>query len=115
MKYCLTMRLDYHKLVRDQIPEIIEANGERPVTRILSKDELLPALLCKLAEEAAEANAAAPADLPAELADVLEVLMALAAELGLAWTDLVALAAEKRGKRGGFERAIFLEYVEEHL
>lgn len=109
------MRVDYHKLVRDRIPEIIEASGNRPVTRILRRDELLPALLSKLAEEAAEANAANAEGLPAELADVLEVLMALATELGLTWSGLLALAAEKRGQRGAFERAIFLEYVEEPI
>jgi len=29
------MRLDYHKLVRDGIPRIIEAGGGQPVTRAL--------------------------------------------------------------------------------
>ena len=49
------MRLDYRKLVRDQIPRIIEAGGGRPVTRVLDQAGYLAALRAKLVEEAGEA------------------------------------------------------------
>ena len=29
----------YNKLVRDKIPEIIQANGEKPITRTLDNEE----------------------------------------------------------------------------
>jgi predicted house-cleaning noncanonical NTP pyrophosphatase (MazG superfamily) len=69
------------------------------------------ALLAKLVEEAQEAGHATAADLPGELADVLEVLQALTATAGMSWSQLLALAAEKRSSRGAFEDRIFLEFV----
>lgn len=47
----------YDKLVRDRVPEIIEANGNLPVTRTLPADEMLPALRAKMNEELAEYDA----------------------------------------------------------
>jgi predicted house-cleaning noncanonical NTP pyrophosphatase (MazG superfamily) len=107
------MRLDYHKLVRDGIPRIIEADGGRPVTRVLDRAGYLAALRAKLIEEAEEARAASDRQLRSELADVLEVLRALAAAHGMSWEDVVAEAARKRDERGGFDQRIFLEYVEQ--
>ncbi len=106
------MRLDYHKLVRDGIPRIIEADGGQPVTRVLDQAGYLAALRAKLMEEAAEAWAAPDKQLRAELADVLEVLQALAAAHGMDWDDVVADAIRKRSERGGFDKRIFLEYVD---
>ena len=98
------------KLVRDRIPEIIEAAGGQPSTRVLDQAERLPALLMKLQEESDELRAAAsPAAQSEELADVLEVLKAIASELGQPWNEIEATAAEKRAERGGFEAGIWLE------
>ncbi|MFZ0172983.1 MAG: nucleoside triphosphate pyrophosphohydrolase, partial [Acidimicrobiales bacterium] len=107
------MRLDYHKLVRDGIPRIIETGGGQPVTRVLDQAGYLAALRAKLVEEAEEAQAAPDRQLRSELADVLEVLQALAAAHGMSWADVVAEAARKRGERGGFDQRIFLEYVDQ--
>jgi predicted house-cleaning noncanonical NTP pyrophosphatase (MazG superfamily) len=107
------MRLDYHKLVRDGIPRIIEAGDGRPVTRVLDQAEYLAALRAKLVEEAEEAQAAPDGRLRSELADVLEVLRALATARGMSWEDIVAEAARKRTERGGFDQRIFLEYVDQ--
>jgi len=51
--------------------------------------------------------------LRSELADVLEVLQALAAAYRMSRGDVVAEAARKRDERGGFGRRIFLEYVDQ--
>ncbi len=51
--------------------------------------------------------------LRSELADVLEVLQALATAHGMSWEDVVAEAVRKRDERGGFDERIFLEYVEQ--
>jgi predicted house-cleaning noncanonical NTP pyrophosphatase (MazG superfamily) len=69
-------------------------------------------LRAKLVEEAEEAQAAPDGQLRSELADVLEVLHALAAAHSMSWEDVVAEAAHKRGERGGFDQRIFLEYVD---
>jgi predicted house-cleaning noncanonical NTP pyrophosphatase (MazG superfamily) len=94
------MRLDYHKLVRDGIPRIIETSGGQPISRVLDQAGYLAALRAKLMEEAEEAQAAPDEQLRSELADVLEVLQALAAAHGMSWEDVVAEAARKRGERG---------------
>lgn len=107
------MRVPYNKLVRDRIPEIIKADGRHPVTRILDQAGYQAALVAKLLEEVQEASAAHAANLPAELADVLEVLQALVCTLGMTWEDLLSLTARKRAERGGFSDRIFLEYVDE--
>jgi predicted house-cleaning noncanonical NTP pyrophosphatase (MazG superfamily) len=107
------MRVEYHKLVRDRVPELIRERGGRPATRVLDAPSYHVALLAKLVEEAAEARQAADADLPGELADVLEVLRALAASAGLTWDQLQAAADTKRNHRGGFTGRLFLEYVDQ--
>src|ERR1700722_11408316 len=107
------MRLDYHKLVRDGIPRIIEADGGQPVTRVLDQAGYLAALRAKLVEEAEEARSAPDRQLGSELADVLEVLRALAAAHDMSWEDVVAEAARKRDERGGFDERIFLEYMDQ--
>jgi hypothetical protein len=54
--YCPQMRVDYNKLVRDRIPEIIGCRGDRAVTRVLDAAGYRDALLAKLVEEAREAT-----------------------------------------------------------
>ena len=105
------MPVSYGKLVRDQIPQIIQSEGRHPVTRVLDDASYLAELRSKLVEEAREASDATAADLPGELADVLEVLRALTVMAGMSWAQLLALADDKRSRRGGFEKRIFLEFV----
>ena len=107
------MRVAYNKLVRDQIPEIIAAAGRQPVTRVLDQSDYQAALRAKLLEEAHEAQAAPDRQLASELADVLEVLKALAAAYNMSWEDVVSEADRKRAERGGFGDRIFLEYVDQ--
>jgi predicted house-cleaning noncanonical NTP pyrophosphatase (MazG superfamily) len=106
------MPVVFRKLVRDRIPEIIQSEGRRPVTRILDEPGYCKALLAKLIEEAQEASLATDDDLPGELADVLEVLRALTVTAGMSWLQLLTLAEDKRSRRGGFGGRIFLESVE---
>jgi predicted house-cleaning noncanonical NTP pyrophosphatase (MazG superfamily) len=88
------------KLVRDKIPQIIRANGAEPVVYVAGAQEYATRLRDKLTEEVGE-FLASDSD-PEELADVLEVVYALA---GLAGTDprqLEKLRAAKADERGGF-------------
>lgn len=106
------MPVSSRKLVRDRIPEIIQSQGRHPVTRVLDDASYQAALLSKLTEEAQEASQATATDLPDEMADVLEVLRALTTTVGMSWAQLLALADDKRRRRGGFGKRIFLEFVD---
>ncbi len=70
--------IQYNKLVRDRIPEIIEASGKRCVCSTLSDEEYLAKLDEKLNEELAEYQESKSME---ELADLLEVIRAVASLL----------------------------------
>ncbi|TDC62167.1 hypothetical protein E1200_26730 [Actinomadura sp. GC306] len=93
------------KLVRDRIPEIVHASGRVPVTRVASPGEYAGLLRTKLYEEAGEYTASGD---PAELADLLEVIHALAALHGLTPDDLEEGRALKSAERGGFSNRLVL-------
>ena len=95
----------YNKLVRDQIPEIIEASGKKCVTEILSDADYLKALDAKLDEELAEYHKDQNIE---ELADLLELIRACAAARGCSIDQLEQVRAKKAAERGRFEKKIFL-------
>ena len=100
----------YNKLVRDRIPEIIEASGKKCVTETLSDEDYLKALDAKLDEELAEYHKDQNIE---ELADLLELIRACAAARGCSIDQLEQMRAEKADKRGGFEKKIFLIEADE--
>lgn len=100
----------YNKLVRDKIPEIIEKDGKTANTRVLSNIEYLEELIKKLGEEYGEFKADNSVE---ELADIQEVVLALADALDIKPSELAHELAEKAAKRGAFKKRIFLESVEE--
>lgn len=102
----------YNKLVRDKIPEIIVSNGERPIVRLLDDNEYKKELEKKLYEEYLEVLAAASEDRVEELADMLEIISCLAILEDSNLDVVVQKMDEKRNKRGGFVKKIFLERVE---
>ncbi len=104
------MRAVHNKLVRDKIPEIIDNAGKTPVTHILSDDEYISELDKKLNEECAEYQADKSLE---ELADMLEVMYAIAEARGWSVSDLEAVRRDKAEKRGGFRDKVYLEYVED--
>ena len=104
------MTVIHRKLVRDKIPQIIEGSGKTCVTRSLSDAEYLAALDAKLQEELNEYQADKSTE---ELADLLEVMMAVAEARGHTFAEVEALRREKAEKRGGFRERIWLESVTE--
>lgn len=103
----------YNKLVRDKVPGTLRAGGRRVVTRTIVDKELMAALRAKMDEELGEFDAAATDDLAAaELADLLEVVVALAKARGCSETKLNELRAQKAEARGAFDRALLLVEVE---
>ena len=104
------MKQVFNKLVRDNIPNIIESNNECAVTRILNDDEYRRELYKKLLEEANEVvNAKKREDMMEELADVLEILISIAELEKRSLDDIIEIVTQKRLKRGGFKKRIFLE------
>jgi predicted house-cleaning noncanonical NTP pyrophosphatase (MazG superfamily) len=100
----------YNKLVRDRIPEIIEASGKTCVTETLSDEAYLKMLDKKLDEELAEYHKDQNIE---ELADLLEVIHACAVARGYSVTELDQARGDKAAKRGGFEQKILLKEVTE--
>lgn len=101
----------YNKLVRDKIPNIIKEKNETPVVKILDDLEYKEALEKKLYEEYQEVIEASGEDRVEELADVLEIIKALAKLENKTLEDVIKVANKKVDKRGAFEEKIFLEKV----
>ncbi|MFJ4828427.1 hypothetical protein ACIP79_00575 [Streptomyces sp. NPDC088747] len=95
------------KLVRDLIPAIAPGRDYRTA----DADEMPRLLNAKLLEEAQEvADARTAKEWAAELADVLEVVHALAARYGLTPEQLEGMRRDKAIARGGFAlRVVLLE------
>jgi predicted house-cleaning noncanonical NTP pyrophosphatase (MazG superfamily) len=96
---------EYKKLVRDKIPDIIRAGGEVPNIRILEIAEYFAHLDHKLDEEVAEFHAERNLE---ELADILEVVYALAEGMGSDKEALEQVYSRKHEARGGFQERILL-------
>lgn len=106
----------HNKLVRDNIPAIIEESGQKANYRILNDVEFRNALRVKLVEEATEVhNATTRDEMVSELADVLEVIYHLANILDVDANTLYDIADEKMETNGGFDKRIFLESVEQEV
>ena len=101
----------YNKLVRDNIPEIIIANDGAPVTRILDDEEYKRALEEKLNEEYEEVISSYGNDRCEELADMIEVIRSLSGLENKTLEEIIRIADEKKAKRGGFDKKIYLEKV----
>jgi len=103
---------DYNKLVRDNIPNIIDNNDGVPVFRILTDKDYWNALLKKVDEEKLEvSNALTKEERKKELADLLELIKAMAEFNGFTLSEIEEEANIKRNKSGGFTRKIYLEKV----
>ena len=100
----------YRKLVRDRIPEIIEASGKVCTAEILSDEEYIRMIDAKLDEELAEYHEDQNIE---ELADLLEVIYAAALARGYTVEQLERIRAEKAEKRGGFQKKILLLEITE--
>ena len=94
------------KLVRDRIPEIMRAAGKEPKTHIADEEEYWKRLKEKLREEAAEFTADEKEE---ELADVFEVVRAIAEFKKFDLENIEAMREKKAKERGGFSKRIVLD------
>lgn len=86
--------MEFNKLVRDNIPEIIKNKGETPITRIAEERECDEALTHKLQEE---------------IGEFLEVLYAICTLKGVDLKKLEEVRQKKAEERGGFGQRIILD------
>ena len=101
---------EYNKLVRDKIPEIIEADGKCCKTEILSDEEYIKMIDAKPDAELAEYHEVQNIE---ELADLMEVIYAAAEARGYSVEELEAVRLAKVEKRGTFkEKTLLREVVE---
>ncbi len=98
--------MKYHKLVRDNIPTLIESKGGKVVTHIAEDKEYEEKLIEKLDEEVIEYNSDRTIE---ELADILEVVYAIGEYQGVDKDTLEEMRLKKREARGGFEQRIILD------
>ena len=99
----------YHqKLIRDKIPEVIKASGDEGKIRILGEKEYEKELKKKLVEESKEVSEAPKEEILNELADVLELVKSIASHYRISFSKVEKFQEEKREKRGGFKKKLFL-------
>ncbi|MEG0754057.1 MAG: nucleoside triphosphate pyrophosphohydrolase [Angelakisella sp.] len=97
--------MEYNKLVRDNIPDIIRKEGCVPKTEILTDERFLSELDKKLSEEVGEYQESKKLE---ELADILEVVYAICNVRGYSLDELMRVKEEKQFNRGGFSKKLFL-------
>jgi predicted house-cleaning noncanonical NTP pyrophosphatase (MazG superfamily) len=101
--------MNFGKIVRDKIPARIAQRKEAEITRKLPENIQKNFLISKLLEEALEVrNAEARNEQTLELADLLEIVRALARLDGISIEEVVKAADEKRAKAGGFDEGLVL-------
>jgi predicted house-cleaning noncanonical NTP pyrophosphatase (MazG superfamily) len=94
-----------NKLVRDKIPEVIRDAGWTPITKRVKDEELHEILFRKLSEEHNELIESSDIH---EVADIIEVCLAIAKFLGFSENEILRIVHEKRREKGGFDERIFL-------
>jgi predicted house-cleaning noncanonical NTP pyrophosphatase (MazG superfamily) len=94
------------KLVRDNIPDIIVAQGKNPNTYVASEKEYKQKLYAKLEEEVAEFIHDETSE---EIADILEVVFAICEYKQFSFKNIDQIRKEKLHIRGGFKKRIILE------
>ncbi|MBI3255394.1 MAG: nucleoside triphosphate pyrophosphohydrolase [Candidatus Andersenbacteria bacterium] len=98
--------MQYHKLVRDKIPAVIKKSGSKAVYHIAKSSEYSRKLKEKLTEEVIEFLKSEEIE---ELADIVEVVEALAVLKKSTLKKVLALKQKKRRERGGFTKRVILE------
>lgn len=98
----------YDKLIRDKIPEIIKNSGKTCFVEVMDNATYIKYLNLKLHEELAEYESDHSLE---ELADLLEVIYAVAEARGYSISELERARIEKKAARGGFAKKLRLTGV----
>ena len=102
----------HNKLVRDRVPELIQAEGKQVIVKHLNQAEHFEQARLKLYEELKEyEDENIDEECLEELADILELAYELGKMHGASFEEMNAIRTEKREQKGGFEKGLFLEEV----
>ena len=103
-------KIIHNKLVRDKIPEKIKNGGELALTKILDDKSYQESLNEKLIEECNELFLATNNNAKTEeLADILEVLKAIADNYDITMEEVEKARLLKLEKLGAFKNKFYLE------
>ena len=106
-------KYQFNKLIRSKLPERMALEGVSINGHKLSRADYLQQLKHKIVEEASEVlEASTKANLITELADVLEVIHALAKASDIDMNDIEAARLEKRNINGYFHADNYINYIE---
>jgi len=100
--------IKYDKLIRDKIPEIIEAKGSKAITDVLDDANYEKYLDAKLGEELKEYLEDGSVE---ELADMVEVVYALLDYKGISIEEFEKVRILKVEERGAFKKRLLLKEV----
>ena len=101
--------MEYNKLVRDKIPEIIKRDNKEPVIHLAEDKEYSEKLIEKLKEEV---NEFAESLDEKEFVDILEVMEAISKFEDFDVKELDKLKKDKSEKRGKFDKKIILDRID---
>jgi len=104
--------IKYDKLIRDKIPEIVEAKGSKAIVEVLDSDSFQKYLDIKLGEKLNEYLEDGSVE---ELADLVEVIYALLECKGVSLDEFEKIRVDKVEKRGGFKKKLLLKEVVKQL
>lgn len=99
-----------NKLIRDRIPEIIESSGRNHRTVVLDDKKYIDSLNKKLNEELEEYQESKKIE---ELADIVEVIYGILKYKGVSIEEFDKIRLDKKEKRGGFDKRLFLISTDE--
>lgn len=103
----------YHKLIRDRVPQTMQAKGKKFSVRTLTKAAFRRELLLKVGEEASALPALNTADaIASEMGDVLDVLDAIQKEFRISSVLLRKHRAQAMKRKGGFRKRVYLIWAQ---
>lgn len=102
----------YNKLVRDKIPQNIQVLGKKCNYYVLEEEKYKEELDKKLLEESNEFIADHSIE---EMADLIEVIESIKKSHNLENEEIEKVRLEKKAKKGGFEKKLYLVEVEEEV
>lgn len=98
--------MKYNKLVRDNVPDVLNEKGVKYITHVADDEEYQEKLNAKLSEEVTEFIESGELE---EIADILEVIEAICDHRQFNKTILTSLRESKAKQKGLFKNRIILD------